>query len=622
MPHRRAPRPSPHAVLRWEALGHSVTGLEQLETRVALAADLAIAFVGSQASHTWYQPGTTEIFQVEVTNLGPDPATAATVTASLGSQISRQTWTAAFSSGSSGTFSGSGPLNTSVTLPSGGKVTYTITARIGEGSSGTMASTATATIAGDPVAGNNTVSRSLAFAPRFAVVTDGFGGSSPSLVRIVDPQTGAVTASFPPFGTGSNGGIQAAIGDFDGTNRPMVAVASGRGLPTQLRVFARGDDGTWRERTEFRTSPFAGSTRGATLTVGDVNADGRDDFALGDAGGSEVKVFLTRQPTAGNPRPVERTPFRTLTNPGVGGGIAFANLATFVDGRLTDATRRDGRAELLLASGAGVAPEVRVVDLSGPAPIVADSIEPGVGRDRTGLTVTTATVTADGIPDIAITGGGTRPATEIYDGSLGAGGSRRLATFAAFGSVGRPTAPATLTALDTDGDGRDDVLFAAQAFRGAAGVKTLATAGLATGSVGAFGMLGRFGGAANVAARAAAANPAITTSASGLESAVLATGPTTGTSATTGRTLRVNYTGRLLDGTKFDSSLDPGRQPFEFTLGRGQVIRGWDEGLVGRRAGDRLQLVIPAALGYGATGQGSIPPNATLVFDIEVVSVT
>jgi FKBP-type peptidyl-prolyl cis-trans isomerase len=83
--------------------------------------------------------------------------------------------------------------------------------------------------------------------------------------------------------------------------------------------------------------------------------------------------------------------------------------------------------------------------------------------------------------------------------------------------------------------------------------------------------------------------------------------------------LTVNYTGRLLTGAQFDSTA--GRGPFSFTLGAGEVIKGWDEGLTGMKVGGTRELVIPSYLGYGDTGQGSIPPNATLVFEVELLDV-
>ena len=105
---------------------------------------------------------------------------------------------------------------------------------------------------------------------------------------------------------------------------------------------------------------------------------------------------------------------------------------------------------------------------------------------------------------------------------------------------------------------------------------------------------------------------------SGLKVAVLKEGD--GTPLTKGLRLKVNYTGWITDGKKFDSSTDKG-QPFEFVLGEGQVIKGWEEGLAGIKPGERRQLVIPAALAYGNRRVGEIPPGSTLVFNVEAVAV-
>jgi FKBP-type peptidyl-prolyl cis-trans isomerase len=94
-----------------------------------------------------------------------------------------------------------------------------------------------------------------------------------------------------------------------------------------------------------------------------------------------------------------------------------------------------------------------------------------------------------------------------------------------------------------------------------------------------------------------------------------------GAVAKSGKTVTVNYTGWLTDGTKFDSSLDSGT-PFAFALGQGQVIKGWDQGVAGMKVGGKRRLTIPPALGYGAEGAGGvIPPNATLVFEVDLLGV-
>ena len=111
----------------------------------------------------------------------------------------------------------------------------------------------------------------------------------------------------------------------------------------------------------------------------------------------------------------------------------------------------------------------------------------------------------------------------------------------------------------------------------------------------------------------------VTVTPSGLQYTDLVVG--TGESARVGATAVVHYTGWLADGTKFDSSLDRG-DPFNFVLGQGQVIKGWDEGVASMRVGGKRKLTIPPELGYGERGAGQvIPAGATLVFEVELLEV-
>lgn len=130
-------------------------------------------------------------------------------------------------------------------------------------------------------------------------------------------------------------------------------------------------------------------------------------------------------------------------------------------------------------------------------------------------------------------------------------------------------------------------------------------------------------GSANIGLSAAFAQPAPVTTPSGLQ--IIDTKVGAGASPRPNQTAVVHYTGWLYvdgkKGQKFDSSVDRG-QPFEFPVGAGRVIRGWDEGVASMKVGGRRTLIIPAQLGYGSRGAGGvIPPNATLIFDVELLGV-
>jgi FKBP-type peptidyl-prolyl cis-trans isomerase len=97
--------------------------------------------------------------------------------------------------------------------------------------------------------------------------------------------------------------------------------------------------------------------------------------------------------------------------------------------------------------------------------------------------------------------------------------------------------------------------------------------------------------------------------------------PGSGAEAAAGDLLEVNYVGTLLDGTEFDSSTRPGRRPFRFKIGKGSVIKGWEQGLLGMKVGEKRRLVIPPGLAYGSRGRPGIPANSTLTFEVELLAI-
>jgi FKBP-type peptidyl-prolyl cis-trans isomerase len=102
--------------------------------------------------------------------------------------------------------------------------------------------------------------------------------------------------------------------------------------------------------------------------------------------------------------------------------------------------------------------------------------------------------------------------------------------------------------------------------------------------------------------------------------AVTSLAPGKGAEAKNGDAMRVHYVGTLTDGKQFDSSLDR-KKPFDFTLGAGMVIKGWDQGLLGMRQGEKRKLVIPPSLAYGSLGRSGIPPNSTLIFEVQLLAI-
>jgi uncharacterized repeat protein (TIGR01451 family) len=580
----------------WERLGLGV-GHECLEARALLAADLGIAI---DSAHEWYMPGSQVTYTVTVSNPGAETATGAAVSTTLAGQITRSTWTAAYSAGGSGPVVGAGNVAGNVTLPAGGTATFTVVSTIGSSATGSLTSTARVALAGDSSAANDSASETLQFVARPLVVADDVGASSTSAVRVVDPVSGVERARFFAYEPGFRGGVQTVLADVDANGRPEIVTTPGRGRAGEVRVFTL--DGA--ELPQYRTLPFGAAWQGGVnIDVGDADGDDRLDFVAAKASGDgEVGVFRGQA----GADPIANAPYRTIRPFAAtflgGATVAFADLGTFVNGTPVAATVPDGRAELLIGSGPTLAPKVQVHDLSTSRAPVIDTIRPFGPTMLGGVSVAAARVNLDSVPDVIVSAGRRGAGrVEVYDGRVGAAANPRLAAFTAF--AGRGTEPTITTATDTDGDGLANEFFAA---RSGQAVRRFSVAGVALGSLTPL--------AGRVAAVPAATNRAIVTTASGLQYRDLVVGTGARPSSATAQ-VTVNYEGRLLDGTRFD-----GNNGTQFALNG--VISGWTEGLASMRVGGRRQLIIPANLAYGATARPGIPANSTLVFDVELLATT
>lgn len=602
MRRRRLPtRRSTHTLLRWEALGHAVTGLETLEARQPLAADLAAEIT----SPAFFTPATQGAYTVVVRNLGTTDVANASLTTALASQFRNPVWTAAYSTGSSGPVSGAGQIATGDTLsiPRGGSATFSIIGTFAADATGLASSTATVVAAGDTTAANDSITRTQVLVPKSLLLTDAAGWTSSSIVRVIDPASGAVRTQFDAYPGGYRGGVQAVLADLDANGLPEIVVAPGRGITGVVKVFTLGGV----ELPAYRITPFGPRwTGGVNLAVGDVDGDRLADIVVSRAtGDGEVRVFRT----AAAATPGQFVTIRPFAQNFVGGStVAVGDFGTFAGGTTVDAGKPDGRLEIVVGNGPTTTPLVRVYDVSGASPAVVKAFEPFEATFAGGVAVSTARVNADSIADVIVAAGRRGGSQiEIYDGRVGT--NARLQTAAAFAALGSKNAAVAAAAIDTDGDGRADWLYATQ---GAGGTASLRRA--AIGSA-AFGAIGGLTPDAAVSAPVEASPAAIVTTASGLQYRDIVVGGGARPSSDTAR-VTVNYEGRLLNGTRFD-----GNNGTSFALNG--VIKGWTEGLRSMRVGGRRQLIIPADLGYGSTGSGgSIPPNATLVFDVELLTTT
>jgi uncharacterized repeat protein (TIGR01451 family) len=602
----------------WERLGLGFGDLEQLEQRSLMAADLVVALndnIAANVDKTFYSPASQVVYTLTLENKGDATATDAVLTTSMATTITQKTWTAAFTGGATGAAVGAGDLNTKVTLPANGKAVFTIIANVGASATGDLVSLASvAPASGETNTANNSATDINRFVPKSIAVADDAGWSSSSLVRLVDSATGAMVAQAFAFEPDFKTGVRTALGDLDGDGKNELLAVPNFGRVGELVVFqqnvASNGTVTLVKDARYNLQPFgAAYNRGLNLAVGDFTGDGLNDVAVSKSfGNGAVKVYESTPAAATGPLTLLRSfvPFRAGTG---GAAIAAADFGTVTNGRVVDALRQDAKAELVVASAAGMAPVVRVYDVSNSVPAVVDTIRPFSGAASGGLSVTTGRVNVDSIPDIIVSQGrGASSLVEVYDGRLGTAANARLARFAAFSDLATRSAPVVTAGIDNDGDGRLDRFSVVQGGVGEASLRHYTTAGVRQGG------LAGIAGSQGLSVAAFRSDKGLITTASGLQYKVLVDG--TGASPTKDSDkVTVDYEGFLLDGTEFDSG-----QGIQFPLSG--VIKGWTEGLKTMKIGGITQFIIPANLAYGAAGSPpKIGPDATLVFYVKLNAI-
>ena len=593
-------------VRRRRSTRFSRQSFENLEPRLAFDVDLSVAIHSGQNT---YVPGSDKVDTIIVQNLGSEAVTNARVVVPLPEGVLSASWTGQGSPGSTVSLNGSSTnddsMNTFVSLPAGGAAIFTVTNQIVDDAIGQLRTEVTAVTPlgvedSDP---DNNSAFDINVQPFLAVGSDMVYQGTPT-VSLVDPLSGDLINQFHVYETQFAGGVRTAIADMNGDGVDDIVVAPGEGRVAEVRVF----DVSGTEMSEYRLRPFGPSfLGGVNIALGDVDGDGVNDLIAAQSRGSTVSIFRGNSESGW-----ETSPFRSYTPYGsthlAGVNVAIADIGEITNGTINQIDSKDGRSELVIGTGAGAVKPVQIVDVSGNPTVVAVLAADSV-VDSSGVQLSTGLYDDDSVDDIFVSSGrGVNARTDVYqafrqDGLSLANTKKSLTSGNGSNTVYR------VSPLDNDGDGHVDALFAL----GAGGAEILDADGNVTNTVSV--LRGRLTPAIQASAPP---SPNVITTPSGLRYEDLVVG--LGTPVGLGQEVSVHYVGSQPNGDVFDSSLTSGT-PFTFTLGQGQVIQGWDEGVAGMREGGRRRLIIPADMAYGENPGGG-RPGGTLVFDVQLLSAS
>jgi hypothetical protein len=295
------------------------------------------------------------------------------------------------------------------------------------------------------------------------------GNKSVPIVKIVDKDSGDILKQFYVYEASFLGGVRVATGDLNNDGVDEIIVAPGQGRAPEVRVFSQ--QGNLLDSFVAYASSYQG---GVEIAVGDVDGDGWADIVTAPSHGrTEIRVFENQLTSSASPwsTAFTNTPdrkFNVFSSSFLGGAtVAVADVGRFNNGVTQSATTPDGKGEIIVGNGPGMRSTIFVYDVS-VTPKVVDTILPFSNSFKGGISLSTARVNSDAIPDFIVAAGNQGgSAVEVWSGRTDDNPDVRLAAFTAFGNTASKNAPVHATTLDTDGDGDADIIAAVQGTNGA-----------------------------------------------------------------------------------------------------------------------------------------------------------